>query len=112
METLVSPAKPSNFLRSMVTGEGSRGSEVSTAHVCIVAVFSFILGVGVMLALKIQRPITVAEYSAFLAASGAFIASTCAPLYLINRGAEVVNLKTTMEGDCDKPHVGDATSGS
>lgn len=76
----------------MFSGTG----DVSMTRTCIAVTFAFIVGVGTALAFKIGRPITVAEYCAFLGAAATFIASVCAPLYLINRGADVASKKLSQ----------------
>lgn len=80
-----------DFLRSMLSE--SDGS-VSTTRVCIAMIFSYIIGSGITLVCKIHTSVTPADVNAFLSSAGIFIATTCAPLYAINKGADVINNST------------------
>lgn len=81
------------FIRSVFSEPDGSGS---SSRICIAGIVIFILGAGTSLAFKIHTPITVAEMNSFLVAAGEFIATTCGPLYLINKGSEAAkNFKST-----------------
>lgn len=80
-----------SFLRSMLSE--SDGS-VSNTRVCITCVFTFIIGIGITLVTKLHTPVTVADINGFLSTAGMFIATTCGPLYTINKLADIMNNKT------------------
>ncbi len=70
---------------------------VSTTRVCITMVFTFIIGMGVALMWKLHTPVTVADINNFLSSAGIFIATTCAPLYALNKTADVLNNNTNAQ---------------
>lgn len=81
-----------SFVRSMFSE--SDGS-VSTTRIVIALVFAFIIGAGVTLVAKLHTPVIASDINNFLSSAGMFITTTCAPLYAINKGADVMNKKTT-----------------
>jgi hypothetical protein len=75
------------FLRSVFSGPDGGGS---STRLCMVSLVSFVIGAGVALVCKLHTPVTVTDLDNYLAAAGLFIATTCGPLYLINKGADAV----------------------
>jgi hypothetical protein len=80
-----------NWVRSMLSE--SDGS-VSIIRFCILMIFSFVIGAGITLVIKLHTPVTPMDINNFMSAAGIFITTTCAPLYAINKGADVLNNKT------------------
>lgn len=76
-----------SFVKSILSGSDGTGS---STRLCMVSLVSFVIGVGVTLVCKLHTPVTVLDIDNYLAAAGLFIATTCGPLYLINKGADAV----------------------
>lgn len=83
-----------NFVRSVFSEPDGTGS---TSRILITAIVAFVLGIGSALVAKIHTPVTVADIDSFLGAAGIFIASTCTPMYLINKGANTMIVKSDNE---------------
>lgn len=84
-----------SFIKSILSGPDGGAS---LTRVVLLMLISFIIGVGVALVAKVHQPISVEEFDAFLSSAAAFISITCAPLYLINKGAEVLNKNSPAQG--------------
>jgi len=80
------------FLKSTLSEPDGSGSAV---RVWISAIVGFVVGTGVALVSHIHGPVTVADFDSFLGAAGLFIATVAGPLYLINKGANVLNKNPT-----------------
>lgn len=76
--------KPFQFMKSVFSEPDGTGS---CSRILIASIVSFTIGVGVALVWKIHTPVTVNDFNSFLGAAGMFITTTCAPLYLINKGS-------------------------
>lgn len=76
------------FVRSIFTGDNGGGS---SSRLCVVSIVAFVIGAGAALLYKMHSPVTMKDFIDFLGAAGTFIATSCGPLYLINKSAEVVN---------------------
>ena len=83
-----------SFFRSLVSESDGTGSTIS---VSILALTSFIIRAGTTLLVKLHAPISVTDLNSFLTAGSAFMVTTCGPLYLINKGASVVNARTQCD---------------
>jgi len=81
----------STFSEPLPDGSGS------CSRILITAIIFFTLGWGTAIASKIHTNITVADLNSFMGAAGMFITTTVTPLYLINKGSNVINAKTTKE---------------
>lgn len=79
------------FLRSTFSEADGSGS---CSRVLIASIVAFVLGAGTALVFKLHTPVTVTDVDGFLAAAGIFIATTCTPLYLINKGAGSLNKRS------------------
>lgn len=76
------------FIKSIFSEPDGTGS---CSRVLIAAIVAFILGAGAVLLTKIHASLLVADINSFLQAAGMFITTTCTPMYLINKGGNVVN---------------------
>ena len=66
----------------------------SSARVMIGMLVCFVLGVGISFCIATHlHKITVNDFNNYLTAAGTFLASSCGPLYLINKGADVFKNK-------------------
>lgn len=83
-----------SFPRSVLSGSDGSGS---ATRICMVALVSFVIGIGASLTYRIHQPLTVDDLNNFLSAAGIFLTTTCSPLYLINRGADVLQRNNNVE---------------
>jgi hypothetical protein len=71
----------------------------SSTRLYIGLVVAFVVGAGTALVCKIHQPITVADLNSFLTAAGTFVAVICAPLYGLNKLANVTNNRSQQDPD-------------
>jgi hypothetical protein len=77
-----------DFFRSAFSEPDGTGSSTRLIIACLV---SFVVGSGVSMVTHIHGPISVQDFNSFLSSAGVFLATTCGPLYLINKGSAVMN---------------------
>lgn len=82
------------FVKSVFSEPDGTGS---ASRILITAIVCFVLGIGSALVAKIHTPVSVSDINSFLGAAGIFIASTCTPMYLINKGANTMIAKSDNE---------------
>ena len=85
---MVDVTKLGGWLRSFLSESDGTGSNT---RFCIAAVVFFSLGWVTALIVKVRGPVSVAEISAVLGPLGMFVGTICAPLYAMNKWADVQN---------------------
>lgn len=73
------------FTKSVFSEPDGSGS---TSRILMACIVSFIIGSGITFVTHIHGPIVLADFDAFLSSAGVFIATTCAPLYAINKSSD------------------------
>lgn len=67
----------------------------SSTRIHISLLTSFVLGVGISFGILVHKhSISVEQFNQFLVAGGTFIATTCGPLYGVNKVAALIKGKT------------------
>lgn len=96
-----------DFIKSVFSEADGSGS---ASRIMIAVLVGFIVGSGATIAYRLHGSFVVADLDSFLNAAGMFIATTCSPLYLINKGAAVLknggqgNGQNGQNGQLDQNH--------
>lgn len=78
-----------SFLKSVFSESDGSGS---SSRVLIALIICFTIGVGTFLCVELHnRRVTPEQLNNFLSTGGTFVTTTTGPLYLINKGADVMN---------------------
>lgn len=88
------------WVRSIWSEPNGNGS---STRIIITAIISFIIGVGISFAVATNKKmITIEQFNNFLSSGGAFILTTCGPLYTANKAADWLKNKDNTD---NKPGV-------
>lgn len=80
-----------NTIKSMFS---EADGTVSLTHVIIAIVFTFVLSIGLAFALATHsNKLSMNDFDGFLNSAGTFVATSCGPLYAINRGSDYLKSK-------------------
>ena len=68
--------------------------------ILVTLIVAFILGCSIAFALQTYKhSITMDQFDSYLGSAGAFIATSCGPLYLLHKGADVLNRRGSPNKD-------------
>ena len=77
----------------------------SSTRIHMTAIVAFILGIGISFGVATHcKKITIEEFNNFLSASGAFIVTTCGPLYGVNKVSDYLKNKDKNAGQSGQPN--------
>jgi len=86
-----------SWLKSAYSESDGNGS---STRLHMSALIAFVIGVGIAFGVAThEKKFTIEQFDGFLGAGGAFIVTTCGPLYGLNKASDVLNKKNNGSGN-------------